>query len=207
MTLHDWLAFTAATFLICLSPGPNMLSMLHSGVAYGFRRTFFTMGGCFLGVLLLIAGSVAGVGVLLKASPAAFSFLCYAGAAYLMYLGVQAWRAPLPQTPGAAPDLSAVSPLALLRRGFLTAMSNPKALLFAAAFFPQFINPDAPELPQLLILLVTFAILEIACYSAYALGGSRLALWLDRPVVRRRFQRLTGGLFILFGLLVLTTRT
>ena len=96
--------------------------------------------------------------------------------------------------------------MSLFRRGFLVARSNPKALLFAAAFFPQFIKHDEPELPQLAVMLLTFSILEITCYTAYALGGSHLALWMKRPAVRRRFQRATGGLFILFGLLVLMTK-
>lgn len=203
MTFNDWLAFAIATFFICISPGPNMLSMLASGVKYGFKRTFFTMAGCFLGVLLLIAGSVAGVGLLLEAQPNLFAILRTVGAAYLIYLGIMGWRAPVSEQTQDEVDLSSVLPSKLFSNGFWVAMSNPKALLFAAAFFPQFINPDAPQLPQMIILLVTFTVLEIACYSAYALGGVRLSAYLQRVSVRRTFNRMTGGLFILFGAVLL----
>ena len=79
------------------------------------------------------------------------------------------------------------------------AASNPKAILFAAAFFPQFIQPGAPQLPQFAILLVTFSVIEVSWYGVYALSGKRLSVYLRRASVLRWFNRVTGGVFIGFA--------
>jgi threonine/homoserine/homoserine lactone efflux protein len=202
MTFTLWWTFSVATFLICLSPGPNMLLMLKSGIEHGFRRTMlFTSTGCFLGVLILIGGSVLGVGAALQLYPSLYRVLCIVGALYLIFIGVQSWRTPVSVGDGEATHEA--SGKALFRKGFLVAMSNPKALLFAAAFFPQFINPELPQIPQMAVMLVTFTVLEFACYAAYAAGGEKLAAIMRRAEVRRRVQRATGSLFMLFGVLLL----
>lgn len=205
MSTQHWWAFTIATFLICFSPGPNMLHMMTSSAHYGFRRTLFSMLGCFIAVSGMIGISVAGVGTLLATSPFLFNVLRYAGAAYLCYLGIQSWRHAHVNID--APQVAAISSgmdsKQLLRNGFLVGISNPKALLFAGAFFPQFIDPHSPELPQLVILFVTFSVLEFTCYSLYALGGRQLAGLLKHSSVRRAFNRVVGTLFILFSVLLI----
>jgi threonine/homoserine/homoserine lactone efflux protein len=205
MDTHSWLTFCIATFLICAAPGPNMLHMMTSGAKYGFRRTFYSMAGCFLAVALMIGTSVAGIGAVLKASPYLFTLLRYAGAAYLIYIGIAAWRAPASAgiDAAASADLTAASPGRIFRNGFLIGISNPKALLFAGAFFPQFINAEAPELPQLVILFVTFTVLEVGWYMAYALGGNQIASLLRHAVIRRNFNRAVGTLFGFFGLMLI----
>lgn len=204
MNPHYWWSFTIAVFFICASPGPNMLQVMTSGAMHGFRRSIYTMLGCFLAVLLLIGGSVLGVGALLKLAPNLFDTLRITGALYLIYLGVQAWRnAGKPEDYAVREQRQAASAGAIFRKGFLVGISNPKALFFAAAFFPQFIDPMRDELPQLLILLLTFSVLEFGCYVAYALGGSRMAAALQRDGVRKVFQRVTGSLFALFGTLMI----
>ncbi len=200
MPFSSWLLFVGSTFLICAAPGPNMLHMMVIGATHGVRKSVYSMAGCFLAVLILIAASVAGVGIILASSPAAFNVLRIAGAAYLIYLGVQAWRAPVTMDGvEITQDRADVSGKQLLRKAFFIGMSNPKALLFAAAFFPQFIDPHQPQLPQMVILLATFTVLEISWYTAYALGGSRMAYYMERAPVRRMFNRVVGSLFAGFG--------
>lgn len=207
MNLHNWEAFAFTTFLICFSPGPNMLHMLTSSARYGVRRTCFSMAGCFLAVSGMIAISVAGIGALLQASPHIFNLLRYAGGAYLLYLGVQSWRGPVAASAsaGIAVSPAMVSPAGrtLFRNGFLVGISNPKALLFAGAFLPQFMDPSLPTQQQLIVLFITFTIIELGCYTIYALGGQKLAGFLSRTRVRRYFNRLTGCLFALFAFLLL----
>jgi threonine/homoserine/homoserine lactone efflux protein len=95
----------------------------------------------------------------------------------------------------------------LYKTGFFTAGSNPKALLFAAAFLPQFIQSNLPQAPQLLILLATFSVLEILWYFIYALGGLSMAQQLRKPNILRWFNRVTGGAFIGFaGLMAVMKR-
>jgi threonine/homoserine/homoserine lactone efflux protein len=207
MNMHSWWTFFIATALICSSPGPNMLMMMSSSVKYGLRLTVYTMAGCYVAVMCMITASVAGLGAILKLQPMVFDTLRYAGAAYLIYLGIQAWRAP---TGGMidADEVAEVSTTAKknFRKGFLVGISNPKALLFAAAFFPQFIDPSQPELPQFLILLSTFSVIELACYVTYATGGKSLSAYMKRENIRKAFNRFTGGLFAGFGVLLLYAR-
>jgi threonine/homoserine/homoserine lactone efflux protein len=148
---------------------------------------------------------------LLQAFPAVFDALRWMGAAYLVYLGIRTWRAPLPQaaadTGGAtgaiAPSRSGGQ---LFRQGLLVAASNPKAILFAAAFLPQFIRPELPKLPQFTILLLTFAVIEVSWYIVYAGSGRRLAQYLRRTSVLRLFNRLTGGVFVGFAAVMAAVR-
>jgi len=165
------------------------------------------MAGCLLAVVLAISASAAGLAALLAAWPRLFDVLRYGGVAYLLYLGAQAFRtsdAPI----DVAPDKlePALGPPRMFRGGLLIGLSNPKLLLFAAAFFPQFINRGAPEGPQFLILAATFATCEAFWYAVYGLGGHGLQRQLRRPALARWFNRLTGGIFIGFGAALLGLR-
>lgn len=138
----------------------------------------------------------AGLGALLKASPRLFDVLRYAGVAYLLWLGIKAWRAPVENADVARP---VKSDHALFATGLLTGLSNPKLIIFAAALFPQFIVLDRPFWTQLAILIASFVVIESFWYGAYALGGGRLKRWLAPANRQRLFNRGTGLLFIGFG--------
>ena len=195
-----WL-FVTVTFFVSATPGPNMLLVMSSSARFGFRAACGTMAGCLTALLLMMSISAAGLGALLQAFPSVFDALRWIGAAYLLYLGIRTWRAPVHEGPVAAPSARALvrSPGQLFRGGFLVAASNPKAILFAAAFLPQFIHPDRPQLPQFAILLATFAVIEISWYIIYAGSGRHLAQYLRRSSVLRLFNRLTGGVFVGFA--------
>ncbi|MFC6620905.1 LysE family translocator [Novosphingobium panipatense] len=204
MTLHTWWIFVAATFVISGTPGPNMLHVLARSVEMGARRSVVAMAGCLSAIFLLMAASAAGLTTLLLALPGSFEVLRYAGVAYLIYIGIRSWRAPIASAqPDDAPLPPALSNLALFRGGFAIAISNPKAILFAAAFFPQFIDPTRPQAPQFAILVGTFAVIETAWYCTYALGGRSLKRHLTKPAMKRLFNRVTGVFFIGFGLALL----
>lgn len=199
MTFSTWLAFLAGVVIICGSPGPNMLKVMTTSARYGLRRAVFTMAGCFVPVFLMITASLLGVGAVLAVYPAAFDAIRYAGAAYLLYLGVGALRAAFRPSESVEASLDDVSPSQLFWHGFWVGLSNPKALLFATAFFPQFVDPNAPALAQFALLLGTFSVCEVVWYMFYALGGSRFTAAMKRECVRQRFEFCTGGLFIAFG--------
>jgi threonine/homoserine/homoserine lactone efflux protein len=152
--------------------------------------------------------SAAGLGALLQNFPAIFDTLRWLGAAYLAYLGIKCWRAPVAADTGGAATRAAMVPGcgALFRRGFLVAASNPKAILFAVAFLPQFVDAALPELPQFAILLATFAIVEISWYMVYAGSGKSLAGMLRRASVLKTFNRITGGVFVGFAAFMATVR-
>jgi threonine/homoserine/homoserine lactone efflux protein len=149
-----------------------------------------------------------GMSALIAALPQLLDVIRIAGAAYLIWIGIKAWRdhsAPIDVAEGGEARGNA-SASALFRGGFLISIANPKALLFAAAFFPQFINPAAPKAAQFSILLATFAVIETAWYFTYATGGRTLARFLQRPTWHRLFNRATGGLFVFFGASLLAWR-
>lgn len=201
MSFHTWLTFLMGVVVICGSPGPNMLRVMITSVQYGLKRAIATMLGCFTGVFILIGASVAGVGVFLQAFPAAFDALRYAGATYLICLGIKAWRTkPVLEAAENAPiGATSATPKALYYSGLLVGISNPKAMLFATAFFPQFISRDADEATQLAILLATFGVVEFIWYWIYALGGSRLTRAMRSLSVQKTFNRVTGGVFMMFA--------
>jgi threonine/homoserine/homoserine lactone efflux protein len=136
-----------------------------------------------------------------------FDALRWLGALYLAYLGYKVWTAPVTEATidgdkndsASGSKNNGYSAFNLYKTGFFTAGSNPKALLFAAAFLPQFIQASLPQVPQLLILLATFSVLEILWYFIYALGGLSMAQQLRKPNILRWFNRVTGGAFIGFA--------
>jgi threonine/homoserine/homoserine lactone efflux protein len=208
MSLQTWWLFVLMTFVVSATPGPNMLLVLSMSARHGLRAAMATMVGCMTALLAMMSISAAGLGALLQMFPAVFDALRLAGAAYLAYLGVKSWRAPVNEHPVDAPQLvvPAINLAALYRQGILVAASNPKAILFAVAFLPQFINPELAQLPQFSILLVTFATIEIGWYFVYAISGKRLSVYLQRARVLKVFNRVTGGAFIGFAALMATVR-
>ncbi len=204
MSLKTWWLFVAVTFFVSATPGPNMLLVMASSARFGFSKATATMAGCMTALLAMMSLSALGLGALLQAFPAVFTALRWVGAAYLAYLGIKTWLTPVPDDAAAAEPAPAIQSRRLYRQGVLVAASNPKAILFAAAFLPQFIRPDAAKLPQFLILLTTFAVIEISWYTLYAGSGRRLAAYLARASVLRTFNRVTGTVFIVFaGLMAL----
>jgi len=208
MSLSTWWLFIVMTFVVSATPGPNMLLVMSSSARHGLRAAIMTMLGCMTALLAMMSISAAGLGALLLAFPTVFDALRLAGAAYLAYLGVRCWRAPVQERVSGSEDKSnpAVSSGALYRQGFLVAASNPKALLFAAAFFPQFIAPSLAKLPQFAILLASFAVIEVSWYFVYAVSGKRLSAYLQRARVMKAFNQVTGGVFVGFAALMASTR-
>lgn len=207
MDLHTLWLFAIAVFLLSATPGPNMLHVLSRSVELGFRRSTAAMAGCLLALLCLLTASAVGLGALLHALPGIFDVLRVAGAAYLLYLAFKAWRSPVEDdTPQDDWPKTTASWQSVLRGGFTISISNPKAIVFAAAFLPQFIDPGRPQAPQFAVLLAVFTVIEGFWYCMYALCGRAISRHLGRAGVKRAFNRLTGGLFAAFGLSLLAWR-
>ncbi len=197
MALHTWLLYLAAAIGLSLTPGPNSLLVLTHGALHGHRMTLFTVAGGALGFVTLIALSMLGIGALLQTSAGALTVLKFVGGAYLVWLGVQLWRAPAIELQALAPRTRA-SGVSLFRQGLLTAVSNPKALLFYGAFLPQFIDPARDLLGQFVLMAVIFVLIECVVEYGLALLAHRVRPWLQR--VGRNFNRVCGGLFVAMGL-------
>ncbi len=196
MKLETWLIYLLAATGLSLSPGPNGLLALTHGVLHGARQTLYTIAGGALGFTVLIALSMFGIGALLATSAGWLSVLKWLGGAYLVWLGVQVWRSP----PLGAELAARASPRAgwsMFREGALSAVTNPKGLLFFAAFLPQFVDPTRSLVVQFAIMAGTFAAIEIATELIIATMAHRIRPWLAR--VGKRFNQACGGVFIAIG--------
>lgn len=200
--------FLATCFFLSATPGPNMLSALSMGVRHGLGGAAWGGIGMCAALGMLAALSALGLGVLLAASPTAFMIFKWVGVAYLAWLGVQALRAPVPAD-GEGPEAAAVSGgergssrAGLFMQGTLITASNPKALIFMAAFFPQFLDPAQPVAPQLSILVAVMLVIEFGWIMTYAAGGRTLARRLSGRRATLWLNRGTGLLLIAAGLLL-----
>ncbi|MDD2049449.1 LysE family transporter [Pseudomonas putida] len=206
MSLETWLAFFAACWVISLSPGAGAIASMSCGLQYGFWRGYWNALGLQLGLVLQIAIIAAGVGAILAASATAFQVIKWFGVAYLVYLAVKQWRA----LPADISDESAVrpigKPLSLVFRGFLVNVSNPKALIFMLAVLPQFINPQAPLLPQYLIITATMVTVDLLVMAGYTGLAARVLRLLRTPKQQRRMNRTFAGLFLGAATLLATIR-
>jgi threonine/homoserine/homoserine lactone efflux protein len=209
MPLQTWWIFVVMTFVVSATPGPNMLLVMSHGARFGLRPALVTMAGCMTALLCMMSISAAGVGALLHTFPAVFDALRYLGAAYLVYLGYKLWMSGLPARAGQsesavpAPVRSAGS---FYRQGLAVAASNPKAIVFSAAFFPQFIQPELPAFTQFAILLGTFTVIEVSWYLIYAFSGHKLSRVFQQAHIMKTFNRVTGGVFVGFAALMAASR-
>lgn len=203
MATHTLLIYIIAAFGLSLTPGPNSLLVLTHGALHGHRRTWFTVWGGALGFLLLIGLSMAGIGALLKTSANALIVLKLVGGAYLIWLGIQLWRSPPVMMATDVPALQA-SGVAMFRQGLLTAISNPKALLFYGAFLPQFVDAMRDLLPQFILMATIFVAVEILVEWLLALLAHRIRPFLQRA--GRKFNQTCGGMFMAMGLALPMTR-
>ncbi|WP_420345563.1 LysE family translocator [Pelagibius sp.] len=202
MDTAAYLLFLAAAALLALAPGPSTLLVLSHALTGDPRRPLSLILGALLGNLMLIAVTVLGLAALILASQTAFTVLRFAGAAYLIWLGVSYWRAAttltLPRAASAAPDLRY---RALALQAFLTSTTNPKGLLFYFALLPQF-APAGGSL-DLLLLGGSYLALFMAALGLYALAGRTLARLFARPGVQRWKNRITGALLVGLGVSLL----
>jgi threonine/homoserine/homoserine lactone efflux protein len=196
MTLSTWLLYVAAVLVLTVTPGPSVLLSVSTSVQHGPRAALLAACGSTSAIALIMLLSMLGLGGVLAASQTLFSTVKWLGVAYLAWLGLTALLSPARRIDLAGAPATAAGARALLGRGFLVGASNPKALLFFGALFPQFINPQAPQLPQFLLLGLTFVGFEMLWLCVYALTAARARHWLAQPRRATLFSRLTGVVFL-----------
>jgi threonine/homoserine/homoserine lactone efflux protein len=195
MSLELYLAFVAASVALALMPGPNVAIIVSNAISYGPRYGLLTVAGTSSAMVPQLAVATMGLSAVLTFMADWFDVLRWIGVAYLVFLGVQAWRAPLR-------DLTAVTPpksrQAIYWRGVLVSLTNPKTLLFFGAFLPQFVDPRGDAMTQLALLSATFFVIALSIDTCWALFAgrsrhlfARLGAWTNR---------VTGGVLIGAGI-------
>jgi threonine/homoserine/homoserine lactone efflux protein len=194
MPFELYLAFVLATTILILSPGPNVTLIVANSLAYGVRHALTTVAGTSTAIAVQLALVVLGTTSIMAILADWFDGLRWLGVAYLVWLGIQHWRSssmPSGETPAVS-----MAPFRLYWQGFLVSLTNPKVLLFLAAFFPQFVDPGQPPLPQLLLLSATYLTIGIVFDGGYALLADRVRPWIGGERRARFRDRVTGTLLI-----------
>lgn len=203
MRWEVWLAYFAACWVIAVSPGSGAVLSMSHGLSYGVRRTSTTIFGLQAGLVIILLVAGGGLGALLLASEHAFAAVKTVGAMYLIYLGLQQWRARVEEGTAAngngAVRMTLMSPRRRFATGLLTNVTNPKGIIFMVAVLPQFIDPTYPLGPQLAILAATMCGVDLVVMHGYALLASRMqGLFRNARAVRWQ-NRFFGSVLMAVG--------
>jgi homoserine/homoserine lactone efflux protein len=202
MDLNTLFLFLLVAVLPAMSPGPAVLLALTNTLRHGRAATVWSAMGNALGLFVLGLAVAFGAGALMKASTIAFVAFKVLGAAYLIYLGIKLWRSGLAFDTTAA-HTKHIARARLFAEAFLVAITNPKAILILVALLPPFLKPGSQLLVQALTLSAAYAVLCLANHLCVAFFADRLRVFLFNPKRMRTTQKVAGGSFIGFGLLLL----
>ena len=191
-------AFVGVAAVLTILPGADMALVMRNVLALGRPKTMLTIAGIACGCVIHATASALGMSAVLATSATAFTVMKTAGAAYLVWIGVQAFRTR--EAVGASERSRGSRATAPFAQGFLTNVLNPKVAIFYLTFLPQFIAPGEPVLRRSLFLAGIHIAMGVAWLSAYAWFIERLGTVLARPNVKAWLERATGGLLIALGL-------
>ena len=205
MSVEVWLAFSAASIVLLIIPGPTVLLVVSYALGQGWKTAFPMAVGVALGDFTAMTLSMLGVGALLAASATVFTIVKWVGAAYLVWLGIKLFRA------GGMMDAKArhdkVSPARMLIHAWLVTALNPKSVTFFVAFLPQFLNPHRDFLTQMLVFESTFLVLAFLNAFAYALAATRARRFFTNERALRVFNRTGGTMLIGAGIATASMRS
>ena len=204
MELSTWLLFIVVGSVAILSPGPAILLAISNSLQYGFRTVLLSSVGNITGLLILSSAAIFGLGAVLKTSTNLFLILKVVGALYLIYLGVKQWRSKVNYFSDQQQNKQKrKSNKLIFLEGFLIAITNPKAILFFTALFPQFINLKSDLAPQFLIMTFTFMSISFLVLNTYGLLAYKTKKWFSTHKRVMWFNRTIGSLFVLLGIALL----
>jgi len=195
MAFDIWLAFFTACWVISLSPGAGAIASMSSGLQFGFLRGYWNVIGLQLALAVQILIVAAGVGAVLTASALAFNLIKWFGVAYLVYLAIKQWQ-QRPTTITTEQQQPQVDPLAMIMKGFLVNISNPKAIVFMLAVLPQFIDPTQALIPQYGIMMLTMITVDMIVMAGYTCLAVKVLLFLRTPRQQRILNRSFASLFL-----------
>ena len=204
MTIQAWLIYLTLVTVATATPGPAVLFIMTNSTLYGWRKAAFAALGNIIGLFCLGLLAVTGLGTIIKTSEILFNIIKYAGAAYLTYLGLKmVFQKSLNFDVINNPlDSTAVSSKKIFFQAFGVAMSNPKAIVFLTALFPQFLNIEKTLLPQFSMLIATLMIFSFSFLMLYAVLAHYARTWLNKPNGVNIVNRTSGSIFIGFGILL-----
>lgn len=205
MSLEIWFYYVLAVLILTASPGPSSLLCMTKGVTSGWKNAAITALGSLTAITMIMTLSFTGLGVVVASSEMIFNIVKWSGAGYLIYLGIKSLTSKqYSYEPNSieSQDNKIMSKHYL--NGFIVGASNPKAIIFFTALFPQFIDPSLPLFSQYIVFASTFVTLELSWLLFYAYLGSKSSGWIFTKGRAKSFNRLTGGVFLAAGALLST---
>lgn len=202
MDFQNWIYYLVAILVLTASPGPSVLLCMTTSVTRGFKASIYAALGSLTAIYIILTLSFTGLGLVISQSELVFNVIKWTGAAYLIYLGIRAFLSK-DLTYKTTDNENVASGQGLLSNyvsGFMVGASNPKAIVFFTALFPQFIDPGQSLWVQYVILASTFVVLEFSWLMFYAFLGERSSEWIMKEGRAQIFNRITGGVFVTAGL-------
>ncbi len=199
MQFETWLAFCSIAFLAAAIPGPAILLVSTHSLQYGFLRSLFAAVGNITGLFIMSACAILGLTALVAFSATAFTVIKIVGAFYLCYLGVKLWRNGVKLEGVEKEEVSSLSAWRLYSQGLLISLTNPKAIIFTSALFPQFIDVSQPLLPQFSLLILTLMSCSFICLACYSLLSQKLKSGSKAHISGSRLGKVFGTTFITAG--------
>lgn len=205
MQFENWFMFCSIALLATATPGPAALLVSINSLSFGFKKSLVTILGNVTGLFIMSTFSVLGLSAVVLHSTVAFTVIKLLGAAYLAYLGFKLWVNGVGTIEVGSTRKSKGSSLSLYTQGVLVALTNPKAVVFTTALFPQFIVAADPLMFQFSILVLSFMLLSFICLSLYALIAQRAKARTINTQVQKLFGKIFGAIFIGAGCILATT--
>jgi len=203
--LTNWFMFCSIALLATTTPGPAALLVSINSLSFGFKKSLVTVLGNVTGLFIMSTFSVLGLSAVVLHSTMAFTVIKIFGAVYLAYLGFKLWINGIGNIEVDSTKKVKGSPLSLYTQGVLIALTNPKAVVFTTALFPQFIVTAEPLVFQFTILVLSFMLLSFICLSTYALLAQRAKARTMNTRVQKILGRIFGATFIGAGCILATT--
>lgn len=199
MSFEIWMTYIIATSLILVMPGPTIILVVSQAISHGRQSVIPLVAGVVFGDFTAMTLSLLGLGAIMSTSATLFTCLKMIGALYLFYLGISLWRKQ-PQPKRSTARKGDISGTSLFKSSYIVTALNPKTIAFFVAFLPQFVDHQTPAFWQLFLLGATFLLLALINAALYAIFASQLREVMEKPQLRRWFNRFGGSALIGAGI-------
>lgn len=201
MSIDIWVSFLVASIVLCFTPGPTVFIVMAQSINYGKRSVLPLVSGVLAGDVIAMSVSFVGLGALLAASAMLFNVFKWMAGAYLIYLGIKAWKSKVQQT---EEPTNLTSSKNAFKEALIVTALNPKGIVFFIAFFPLFININAPVLPQMAIMAGTFLLVSGSSASFYSLFSGLIRNRVQSAKIQTMFNKTSGAILASAGVVTAT---
>lgn len=199
--IDNYISYVLLAISITLLPGPAVILSIKNSLLYGYKYSLFNILGNFIAMIIIAIISVLGLGAIILTSLKLYLLIKFLGAFYLIYLGLQFFKSSSKHYINISSEkVKQKDAFTIFKEGFFIGISNPKAITFFIALFPQFINPENPYIPQFVVLILTIEIISSCVLFAYAIFATLSLKFLIKEKFMKLINKIIGTSFILFGL-------